>query len=73
MQELTADRNHELRDLKRSSEERASEIRSNAKRDIDALKAELAASQTSHEAALKVALQEHLSCTCAVAPLQSEA
>ena len=54
MQAAIADHSHEIRELKRASEERYSEIKSHAKRDIDALKAELAASQINNDAALKV-------------------
>ena len=53
-QAALADHAHELRDSKRTAEERASEIKSHAKRELDALKAELAAANTSTDAALKV-------------------
>ena len=54
VQAMAADHHHALRDIKRSAEERASEIKSHAKREVDAIKAELAATQTRNDAALKV-------------------
>ena len=56
-----ADHAHELRDTKRTAEERASELKLQAKREIDVLKSELAAANTSSEAAVKVLLSTAVS------------
>lgn len=54
VQGMAADHQQALRDVKRSAEERASELKSHARRELDAVKAELAAAQTKSDAGLKV-------------------